>query len=277
METLTLCADDYGLNSNVDDGINSLIRAGRLNAVSCMTVRNTLDAVPLLNAITDAPIKVQVGLHLTLTEYAPLRTMPKLAKSGHFPSVGTLLAKSHFRQIDRIEISAEIARQFEAFQQAFGHTPDFVDGHQHIQLFPGIRDEVINLMTTLMGKRKAPTAWVRCGTTPAADLIRMKSPRALLLASMARRQRAKLHNAGLSFNDRFYGVNDFNSEQPFRELMQGWLKMVASRTTSAVIMCHPGQPGSDPADPIAKRRPDELAYLCSDEFEYDLATYHLSL
>jgi signal transduction histidine kinase len=39
-----------------------------------------------------------------------------------------------------------VRAQLTAFQSAFGHPPDFVDGHQHVQLFPQIRDAVLAAM-----------------------------------------------------------------------------------------------------------------------------------
>jgi len=275
--SLTLCADDYGLNPEVNDAIHALIHAGRLNAVSCMTVGSAVEAQPLLETVANAPLKVQVGLHLTLTEYTPLDVMPKSTSGRRFPEVGSLLAKSHLRQIDRTEITAELNRQFDAFEDAFGRIPDFVDGHQHVHIFPGIRHDVIKLMIERMGARGAEPGWSRCCDAPTIDLLRIRNPRAILLAMMARRQRNLLQPAGLRFNDRFYGVNGFDPNQPFRTLMQGWLKMVVRRSTSALIMCHPGRPSSDPDDPIAARRPDELAYLSSDDFAEDLAAHGLTL
>ncbi len=277
MPCIILCADDYGLNSEVNNAINSLVRNGRLNAVSCMAVGNAFTAPALLEAVSEAPLPVEIGLHLTLTEYAPLGAMPKLTEEDMLPQVERLLIKSHLRQIDRSEIHLELERQFDAFETAFGRKPDFVDGHQHVQIFPVIRDEVVNLVVSRMGAAEAGSGWVRCCDSPASDLFLSPNLRAMLLAAMSRRHRARLARAGLRSNDRFYGVNTFDPAQSFRSLMQGWMRKVTRRKGHTLIMCHPGMPGSDPTDPIAARRPDEYSYLASADFVEDLERFEVAL
>ncbi len=277
MVSFTLCADDYGLNSEVNNAINALVRDGRLNAVSCMAVGNAFNAPTLLEAVSEAPLPVEIGLHLTLTEYAPLAAMPKLTEEVVLPQVEQLLIKSHLRRINRAEVFLELERQFNAFESAFGRKPDFVDGHQHVQIFPGIRDEVVNLVVSRLGEAKAGSCWVRCCDSPISDLFFSPNLRAVLLAAMSRRQKGRLASAGLRYNDRFYGVNTFDPAQSFRTLMQGWLQKVARREDHTLIMCHPGMPGSDPADPIATRRPDEYSYLASHDFTDDLERFEVQL
>ena len=48
--------------------------------------------------------------------------------------------------------------QLAAFKELFGRAPDFVDGHQHVQLFPQVRDAFLAAV-----KEAAPDAWVRQG------------------------------------------------------------------------------------------------------------------
>lgn len=60
-----LCADDFGMTGGISDGILSLCRQGRLNAVSAMTEAPLLPQyAPQLLAMAD---KVQIGLHFNLT------------------------------------------------------------------------------------------------------------------------------------------------------------------------------------------------------------------
>ncbi len=274
---LTLCSDDYGLNTGINDAILTLVSAGRLNAVSCMVVSPAFDANPLIKAVSCAPLPVQIGLHLTMTEYIPLAAMPCLTRDGCFPSVGSLLAKSHLRRINRAEIRLELERQFNAFERAFSRPPDFVDGHQHIHIFPGIREDVIALIAARMGHYEPNPCWVRCCDAPTADLIAMRDPRAVLLATMSRQQRPHRLRAGLRSNERFYGVNTFDRRQSFRRLMQGWLGLVAKRPSSALIMCHPGLGIPSAGDTIAARRADEFSYLQGAQFTEDLVTFGLAL
>ena len=60
------------------------------------------------------------------------------------------------RRLDPEIIRAEVIMQIAAFRDLFGRAPDFVDGHQHVQLYPQVRDGLLAAV-----KEKAPEAWVR--------------------------------------------------------------------------------------------------------------------
>ena len=63
--------------------------------------------------------------------------------------------------------------QLAAFKELFGRAPDFVDGHQHAQLFPQVRDAFLRAV-----KEAAPGAWVRQGGRhPAAGASGSARPR----------------------------------------------------------------------------------------------------
>lgn len=277
MTRLTLCSDDYGLNTEVNDAILALVLAGRLNAVSCMAVGPTFDGQSLREAVSRSPIPVQIGLHLTLTEYRPLTAMPRFAKGGSFPSVSSLLVRSHLRRINRADVKLEFERQFDVFDSVFGCPPDFADGHQHVHIFPGIREVVFELALARLGGLRSNSGWVRCCDAPTTDLIALRDPRAMLLAAMSRRHRSRRVRAGLLSNKRFYGVNAFDRRQSFRALMRRWLGFVAKGSSPSLIMCHPGLGAPVEGDPIAERRADEFSYLKSDQFIEDLNTFDLSL
>ena len=67
------------------------------------------------------------------------------------------------RLLDRNRLAIEIATQLKAFVTAFGRAPDFVDGHQHVHLFPQVREPLLEMV-----KEVAPQAWVRqCGRVSA--------------------------------------------------------------------------------------------------------------
>ena len=129
--------------------------------------------------------RAAIGLHLTLTApfrpashgFAPLR-------HGAFPSLAAMLHRTHLRAFKPELLTIEVVRQFEAFHAAFGRAPDFVDGHQHVQLLPQIGEAVLRVM-----KDAAPAAWVRqCGRTLPAHK-RFADRKALLLDGLSRRFR----------------------------------------------------------------------------------------
>ena len=136
--SLILCADDYALSPGVMRGVLDALAKGRLNATCAMTNRPLWrQAAPELEAFAD---RADIGLHLTLTFGAPLGPMPRLAPSGELPQLRPLLKAARAGTLPADEIRAEIARQLDAFQDAMGRAPDFIDGHQHVHILPGIRD-----------------------------------------------------------------------------------------------------------------------------------------
>ena len=66
--------------------------------------------------------------------------------------------------------------QLAAFKELFGRAPDFVDGHQHAQLFPQVRDAFLRAV-----KDAAPGAWVRQGGRLKPLAKRLGAPKALVL------------------------------------------------------------------------------------------------
>src|SRR5207244_10269555 len=104
-------------------------------------------------------------------------------------------------------VHAEVLAQLAAFKDLFGRAPDFVDGHQHAQLFPQVRDAFLRAV-----KEMAPEAWVRQGGRNAPLAERLSSPKALVLDVLSAQFRKKAIKAGLRFNPAFAGAYDFSTE-----------------------------------------------------------------
>ena len=62
---------------------------------------------------------------------------------------------------DHAALVNEIAAQLRMFVHTFGRAPDFIDGHQHVHLFPQIRDAVLEVAKAERARRLA--AAVRAG------------------------------------------------------------------------------------------------------------------
>ncbi len=54
---------------------------------------------------------------------------------------------------------AEIEAQIDAFEQATGRRPDFIDGHQHVHGLPGVRKALIAVLAARYAKGTQP--WLR--------------------------------------------------------------------------------------------------------------------
>jgi len=157
-----LCADDYGMSPAVNVAIRDLVVRGRINATSVMVVAPSLyrSEVVSLNILNARETRVAIGLHVTLTApYQPLSRNFQPVSDGNFLSKRETVRHSFLHLLRREMVESEISSQLQEFVAAFGRLPDFIDGHQHVHLFPQIRDALLNVV-----KDVAPNVWVRqCG------------------------------------------------------------------------------------------------------------------
>jgi predicted glycoside hydrolase/deacetylase ChbG (UPF0249 family) len=255
---IVLCADDYAVAPGVSRAICALIEKGRLSATSCMTVSpHWPEHARWLRPLAD---QADIGLHLTLTDQAPLGAM-RLAPGGQLPPLGVAIRRAFLGQLDRGEIAAEIARQLDAFAEAFGRAPDFVDGHQHVHLLPGVRGALIEALARRRNGSRAP--YLRdCHAPLGLTLRRGVDPGktaglSLLASGFARAARAR----GLATNPAFAGVYGFaGAYAPL------FARFIAGLPANAIVMCHPGWPDDDlrRADTLVDQRQVEYDFLASD-------------
>ncbi|KQS01560.1 hypothetical protein ASG11_18090 [Sphingomonas sp. Leaf357] len=251
MPRLILCADDFAFSPAVSGVIADLAADGRLNATSCMAVLPNWRADSAM--LAGAPDTLAIGLHLVLTGETPLTKMSKLAPGGTLPAINPLGRMAARRALPLDEIALEIRAQFDAFEEAMGRAPDFVDGHQHSHALPGIREIV--LAETLL---RAPEAWLRtCEDRLGAMLSRPFRGKALASAFHSRGFRAAAAAHGLACNDSFAGHYGFAGD--YAKVFPSFLRRPAG---THLVMCHPGS-GSRDGDTIAAARLQEAAALAT--------------
>src|SRR5215510_12323196 len=157
-----LCADDYGISPGVNAAIRELIIGGRINATSVMVAAPHFDSgeAAALDRLNAAEKRAALGLHVTLTSpFQPLSQDFSPQRNGRFLPLNDLLRGATARRLRSEFLIAEIGSQLRAFADIFGRPPDFLDGHQHVHLFPQIRDAFLRVAA-----QDAPQAWVRqCG------------------------------------------------------------------------------------------------------------------
>lgn len=256
-----LCADDYGISPAVDAAIGDLIGRRRINAASVMVTSPHFDGATAAALRDAAAGRAAIGLHVTLT--APFQPLSKgfaPLRQGAFLPLAAMLRLAHLRALRPDLLAHEIARQFEAFADAFGRPPDFVDGHQHVQLFPQVRDAFLGV-----AKDAAPHAWVRqCGRSMPAHQ-RFTDPKALVLDGLSRRFRRLAAERGLRTNPAFAGTYAFRADAAYARLFAGFLDGLPD---GGVIMCHPGK--VDAAlrrlDPLTDLREREYAFFLADAY-----------
>ncbi len=269
-----LCADDYGISPGVNRAIRELIELGRLNATSVMVVGPAIgrDEVSSLQAAAGNSPRCAIGLHATLTApFQPLTLHFDPVEGGLFLPFPKLLRAGLLRRLDPEIIRAELDMQLKAFHDLFGRAPDFVDGHQHAQLFPQVRDAFLAAV-----KEAAPGAWVRqCGRRqPLAQ--RLGAPKALVLDTLSAQFRKRAAREGIAFNPGFAGAYDFSRPSDFGTLMGGFLDGLAG---SSVVMCHPGFVDETlvSLDPLTSQREREYAFLAGEHFPPLLAANNITL
>lgn len=273
LRRIWLCADDYGISHSVNTAIRELVLQGRINATSVMVVTPTFKrsealSLAILNAGTQ---RVAIGLHLTLTApFKPLSNGYGPLRKDMFPSLKTTLRSAMLRMLRPEKIAVEVAAQITAFETAFGRLPDFIDGHQHVHLFPQIRDAVLNVI-----KDRVPAAWVRqCGRLPA--IARSGDRKAWLLDQLSRTFRKRAKKLGLKTNPAFAGTYDFDTKPDFAALFPGFLDGLPE---GSVVMCHPGHVDEElqRLDPLTTLREAEYKYFSGDVFPTVLTTKGFTL
>ena len=258
-----LCADDYGISRSVNAGIRELIVRGRINATSVMVVAPHIEpadaaSLTVLNADTR---RVAIGLHLTLTApFKPLSATFAPQRDGAFLPLASLLTAALLRRLRHDLLSAEIARQLHAFAAAFGQVPDFIDSHQHVHLFPQVRDAVL-----AAAREAAPDAWLRqCGSaTPFWQ--RWRDRKGLLLDWLSRGFRRRARRLGLRTNPAFAGTYDFAPDAEYSALFPSFLERLPA---GGLIMCHPGFVDAElkRLDPLTTLREREHAFFSGEAF-----------
>jgi chitin disaccharide deacetylase len=273
LRRIWLCADDYGMAPGINRAIRQLILRGRLNATSIMTAAHYLrdDEVGDLALLNAGRKRALLGLHVTLTapfkpltqDFAPLR-------DGAFPSNLDVLQLGMRRGLTQVALYREIVAQIDAFIHIFGRAPDYLDGHQHVHLFPVVRDAFLQAV-----REKAPNARVRqCGRPRGAKPV--TDVKGLFLDLLSVRMRSKARRLGITFNPAFNGAYDFTPNADFTRLFPRFL---TGMPDGGLVMCHPGfvDPALKSLDSLTDLREREFAYLESDAFPAVLKSHGYEL
>lgn len=252
---VVLCADDFAAHAAASNGIATLARLGRISAASAMVLseRWAQDAALL----KDLPQAIDVGLHLDWTSEFALA-------SGHGMPLVAAMLRATLGGFGRGSAAGAtrgvIARQLDAFEAHWKAAPDFVDGHQHVHQFAGIREALVQLLHERYGQRNGSQPYVRISRPPpgSTDL------KSLVIAAMGANALESLaRRSAFGCSQSLLGVYDFSGTQAaYGERMQAWLHAVPP---GAILMCHPAQ-ALVVEDSIGAARVREFGYLGSAAF-----------
>ncbi|MDQ2780657.1 MAG: ChbG/HpnK family deacetylase [Pseudomonadota bacterium] len=255
---ICIAVDDYGLHEGINQAALLLAAAGRVHAIGCMVgaaawPQGSRALVDLARHHQHAD-GVDLGLHLDLTE-SPCGCLERRP-------LWRLIFDCWSGRIDRPLLRAEIRRQLDAFEQAVGRPPDYVDGHQHVHQFPVVRAELIDeLCSRYPGRRP----WLRSTVRPALTKGPAFGVKSWLIGALGAAEMTKAARLrALGHNRRLLGVHAF-SDGPdiFAAHFRDWLSVAA---TADLLMCHPSLPFNG-VDPILEARLAEFKVLSGETFE----------
>lgn len=244
LRRIQICADDYGFDRAVSQGILDSIDAGVVSATSCMVLSPAWPHwAPALKERTGL---ADLGLHLDLNEFAHYarRDLKGWIFAAYRGAVPARLARPW------------VDAQLDAFEKRLGQAPDYVDGHQHLHQLPGIREALLQALRARYGHGCALRI-----TRPR----RWRGAKAALIGALgAGGLAAGARAEGLRVNRDFAGVYGFEAQADFAALLQGWLD---SLPDGGLLMCHPGRAGATEtrADGIRAARVREHAVLAGGQ------------
>lgn len=208
MKRLIVCADDFGLDTAVNEAVETAHRDGVLTCASLMVAAPAAaDAVARARRLPG----LRVGLHLVLVEgrpTAPLDTVAALVdETGEFDR-RMVRAGFRFFFLPRVrrQLAIEIRAQFEAFR-ATGLALDHVNAHKHMHLHPTVAGLIVAI------GREYGLAAMRVPTEPAGPLRATGAVSSLLqrigsrlLGIWVGLLRWRLTRAGIAVNDHLFGL-----------------------------------------------------------------------
>lgn len=241
---IAIGADDFGLDPQVNAAALVLANLGRISAIGCMVGaphwHEDAAALRLLD-----PGKVEVGLHLDLTQH-PLDARVRRP-------LWQWILRTHLHPLPPPALREEIGAQLDAFADAVGAPPAFVDGHEHIHQMPHLRTLLVQELAA-----RGWRPWLRSTLRPAG----LHSAKAWVVESLGAGALARLaQRHGLRQNRRFVGVYGFDGEG-YLQRVRAWLALAQH---GDLLVCHPAA-GWPLAAPMPQARCHEYTVLASSAF-----------
>jgi predicted glycoside hydrolase/deacetylase ChbG (UPF0249 family) len=280
---IVICADDYGQGPAISTGIRDLAARGVLSAVSCLTLCPAWEAEG--RALMPLADRIDIGLHLCLTQFAPLGPVAGLSPDGGAACKGgvglaAVIAAALAGRLDQASVAAEFTRQLDRFVAVTGRLPDFLDGHQHVHILPVVRRAVVDL--TRRWPPGSPRPYLRSLSRlgPALGAVLGSGPgpvgemaKAGVLAALSAGSDRVFAAAGLPLTGGFRGLHGFDGGETADRALGRFRRWVTAPVPRLLVACHPGLPGpaGDGPDPIAPSRSLEYRVMADPAFALMLA------
>jgi predicted glycoside hydrolase/deacetylase ChbG (UPF0249 family) len=256
---LIVNADDFAFSPAVARGILEAHRKGIVTSASAMM------NFPWSHEWVSCGARERdlgLGVHLVFTAGVPMLNssqVPSLVEaSGAFRAWDQQLALRE--TIDVRELEAEWRAQLEAFERAAGRTPDHLDGHHFVFLWPPFFELYLELAREL-------------GVPVRAPLSAQTAPEELLpCLEIDRQMLAEKH---IPHPDHF--VCDFYDQTVRVETLDRIFEGIGQGVSE--LMCHPGYVDQElrAADPYTDPREEELWLLCAPQVRSRVEMFGIQL
>jgi len=238
-KALLFQADDFGYDGETNQRILASFLSGPIGCASLLVTQGAFSQGAVQIALKE---KIPLGLHLNLTEGAPLSDLKKvpslLGRDGKLLSPQAFLYRLRQGKIEPEEIRAETYAQLDKFL-SFGLKPLHFDSHNHLHVMPGFFPIIKDLIKDA-GFRFVRLPQERLSKSFRALPNLSRFLEIVFLASWSNSLRPLLLKGGFETNDHFSGI--FEQEPNFN--LKNILRMISEVSPGLTeAMVHPGHPG----------------------------------
>ena len=259
---LSICADDFGITNKVSDAIINLVSLKRITETSCMVLPNSFQNKA--KALMYYKNTINIGLHLTLTDFKPLSKSGSLSDNQKMPSINKLIIKCLLKNISKRELTNEINLQLDQFEDTFKFQPKFIDGHHHVQQLPIIRDCLIEIINNRYSKN---LPWVRNADEKFLKIMKRNISilKSISIGFFGKEIKKLTKNNSIKSNDGFSGIYNFSKNSDYEKLFR---KFTDDIEDNHLLMIHPGHNDIDLSklDSVTYSRDLEYNFFSSENF-----------
>ncbi|XP_067119110.1 carbohydrate deacetylase-like [Centruroides vittatus] len=274
---LIVNADDFGYCAGRNEGIIRCIRENGVSSVSVLVNGMAVEEARLLRSF---PLhSLSVGLHFNISEGCPLSpvsSIPSLLdKENHFLGKFSFHQASIKGEIINEEVERELTAQVNHFKLLMDRPPTHVDGHQHVHVFPGVRDAFAKVL------RNENITWTRMpidNQLEKCDWINAERKKFYNDVVIMAKESSKIFKTNnINFTERFIGMCCMGKDMTLQRLKSAILDYKRGEEChSCEIMVHPGYAalpgiggcGTGPDDfALSPEREHEMNILCSQNWK----------
>lgn len=248
---IIVCADDFGVSSDVNNAIIRLLEHERISAVSCLVTGKAWEKGAM--ALKNFRDLADIGLHLFYEE----------------TPFNEILTLAYTKRLSKPLILKKFKCQLDNFMGSMGMPPDYIDGHQHIHQLPVFRLALMDLIDAAGFNR----IYIRNSASNFNDILKRKISilKNIFIALPGFSLKKDLYKREIPTNNDFLGVYNFNTNHHAGHIFDQFLRTV--RKTNSIYVCHPccgNKLLNDKSNVFDIKRVEEFKYLESDQYKETL-------